>query len=78
MKLFPEAMTVEITGDLNGYVSNKKISTHRETYRLEFTSTKGRLFLKAVTVVNTDQKIPEEGAFEPTKFESSPINSTKN
>ena len=86
-EVFPEAMAVEITGDLNGYVSGKKISSHRETYRLEFTSHKGRLFLKAMSVINTDQKIPEEGAFEPTKFESSPelsankpapINSTQN
>lgn len=32
------------------------------------------MFLKAMTVVNTDQKIPEEGAFEPTKFESTESN----
>jgi conjugal transfer pilus assembly protein TraE len=55
-EVFPKEMAVEITGDLNGYVGNKKISTHRETYRLEFTSYKGRLFLKAFTVINTDQK----------------------
>jgi hypothetical protein len=56
-EVFPKAMAVEITGDLNGYVGGKKISTHRERYRLEFTSTKGRLFLKALTVVETDQEI---------------------
>lgn len=55
-EVFPKEMAVEITGDLNGYVANKKISTHRETYRLEFTSVKGRLFLKAFTVLKTDQK----------------------
>lgn len=70
-EVFPEHLAVEITGDLNGYVSHKKISTHRETYRFEFASIKGRLFLKAVTVINSDQKISEEGAFEPTPFASS-------
>jgi conjugal transfer pilus assembly protein TraE len=69
-EVFPEAMAVEITGDLNGYVANKKISTHRETYRLQFTSSKGRLFLKAMTVIKTDQKIPEESTSEPTPFET--------
>ena len=68
-EVFPQNLAVEITGDLNGYVSHKKISTHRETYRFEFTSIKGRLFLKTVTVIKSDQKIPEEGAFDPTPFE---------
>ena len=55
-EVFPKEMAIEITGDLNGYVGNKKVSTHRETYRLEFTSCKGRIFLKAFTVIQTDQK----------------------
>jgi conjugal transfer pilus assembly protein TraE len=55
-EVFPKEMAIEITGDLNGYVGNKKVSTHRETYRLEFTSRKGRIFLKAFTVIQTDQK----------------------
>jgi len=75
-EVFPEDLTVEITGDLNGYVAHKKVSTHRETYRLEFASIKGRLFLKAMTVINTDQKIPEPEEFEPTKFESSSTDSS--
>jgi conjugal transfer pilus assembly protein TraE len=55
-EVFPKILAVEISGDLNGYVGGKKISTYRERYRLEFTSTKGRLFLKAVTVIETNQK----------------------
>ena len=54
----PTALQVDITGDLNGYVGMKKVTTHRETYRLGFTSRKGRLFLSAFSVLTTDQ--PEE------------------
>lgn len=67
-EVFPADLAVEITGDLNGYVGGKKISTHRERYRLEFTSTKGRLFLKALTVVETDQEITNRDVDTTTKF----------
>ena len=56
-EVFPNDLAVEITGDLNGYVASKKISSHRETYRLEFTSRKGRLFLKSFKVLKSDQEI---------------------
>lgn len=68
-EVFPKDLAVEITGDLNGYVAGKKISTHRESYRLEFTSLKGRLFLKAMTVVKSDQKIAEITNIEPTNLQ---------
>ena len=56
-EVFPGEMAVEITGDLNGYVSSKKISNHRETYRLEFSGVKGRLFLKSFKVIKSDQEL---------------------
>lgn len=65
-EVFPESLAIEITGDLNGYVAGKKISTHRESYRLEFSSHKGRLFLKAMQVIKSDQDITEEGAKDAT------------
>ena len=55
-QVFPKDLALEIIGDLNGYVAGKKISTHRETYRVEFSSHKGRLFLKSFTVIKTDQE----------------------
>ncbi len=56
-EVFPSEMALEITGDLNGYVAGKKISSHRESYRLDFLSVKGRLFLKSFKVFKSDQEI---------------------
>lgn len=56
-EVFPSEMAVEITGDLNGYVASKKISNHRETYRLEFIGVKGRLFLKSFKAIKSDQEL---------------------
>ena len=64
-EVFPSEMALEITGDLNGYVASKKISSHRETYRLEFTSVKGRLFLKSFKVLKSDQEIYQDTNLEP-------------
>jgi conjugal transfer pilus assembly protein TraE len=55
-EVFPESLAVEITGDLNGYVASKRISTHRETYRVQFSNIKGRLFLQSFKVLKTDQE----------------------
>jgi type IV conjugative transfer system protein TraE len=55
-EVIPQELALEITGDLNGYVAAKKISSHRETYRIEFSSHKGRLFLKSFQVIKTDQE----------------------
>ncbi|MEI6628862.1 MAG: hypothetical protein WCN27_05635, partial [Alphaproteobacteria bacterium] len=52
-------------GDINGYVASKKISSHRETYRLEFASVKGRLFLKSFKVLKSDQEIYQDTNLEP-------------
>ena len=61
-EVFPGEMAIEITGDLNGYVSSKKISCHRETYRLEFNGVKGRLFLKSFKVIKSDQELTDTKA----------------
>ena len=58
-EVFPTEMAVEITGDLNGYIASKKISNHRETYRLEFSGVKGRLFLKSFKVIKSDQELTD-------------------
>ena len=55
-EVFPNQLMLELTGDLHAYVAHKKISTHRETYRVEFTSKSGRLFLKAFDVIKSDNK----------------------
>ena len=55
-EVYPENLRVDITGDLNGYVGAKKVTTSRETYRLEFSNQKGRLFLKKFTVLQPDKK----------------------
>ena len=68
-EVFPSEMAVEITGDLNGYVASKKISSHRETYRLEFTSIKGRLFLKSFKVIKSDQESYKPENYHPESYQ---------
>ena len=68
-EVYPDQLMLELTGDLHAYVAHKKISTHRETYRVEFTSKSGRLFLKSFEVIKSDNKdlahlSAEEDAFE--------------
>lgn len=55
-EVFPDQLMLELTGDLHAYVAHKKISTHRETYRVEFSSKSGRLFLKSFEVIKSDNK----------------------
>ncbi|MBX9745066.1 MAG: type IV conjugative transfer system protein TraE, partial [Chlamydiales bacterium] len=54
--VYPDRFCVEITGDLMGYVSGKRISQHRETYRVTFSSKGSRLFLKDFSLVSSDKK----------------------
>jgi conjugal transfer pilus assembly protein TraE len=68
-EVFPSEMAVEITGDLNGYVASKKISSHRESYRLEFTSVKGRLFLKGFKVIKSDQESYKPENYHPESYQ---------
>lgn len=49
-------LTVDVTGDLHGYVGNKRVTTQRETYRIAFGAKKGRLFLKSCEVLQTNEK----------------------
>lgn len=51
-----DTLTVNITGDLHGYVGNKRITTQRETYQIVFEAKKGRLFLKRCDVIQTNEK----------------------
>lgn len=51
-----DSLSVDITGDLHGYVGNKRITTQRETYRVVFESKKGRLFLKRCDLLETNEK----------------------
>jgi conjugal transfer pilus assembly protein TraE len=67
-EVFPNQLMLELSGDLHAYVAHKKISTHRETYRVQFTSKSGRLFLKSFEVIKSDNKdlvhlLAEEDAF---------------
>ena len=55
-EVYPDQLMLELTGDLHAYVAHKKISTHRETYRVEFSSKSGRLFLKSFEVIKSDNK----------------------
>lgn len=69
-EVYPSELALEMTGDLHAYVAFKKISTHRETYRLEFSAKKGRLFLKTFEILKSDNKdliLPQglEVTFEP-------------
>jgi conjugal transfer pilus assembly protein TraE len=62
-EVYPSESALEITGDLHAYVAFKKISTHRETYRLQFSAKKGRLFLKTFEILQSDNKdlsLPQE------------------
>jgi len=52
----PEALSVELTGELLGYVAGKKISQARETYRVTFLGRKGRLYLIGFDLVQTSKK----------------------
>lgn len=53
-EVFPEKLTVHITGDLIGYISSKQVTSYREKYAISFSSTKGRLFLKSFEIMSTN------------------------
>jgi conjugal transfer pilus assembly protein TraE len=53
-KVLPDALVVEITGDLLTYMGSKVVSIHRETYRLAFTHQQGRLGIKSFTCIHSD------------------------
>ena len=53
--VIPGQMAIEVSGDLITYVSDKKISQHRETYRVIFQGKAGRLFLHSFSLIKTDR-----------------------
>lgn len=55
-QVYPDQLSVEVTGDLMGYVSGKRVSQHRETYRILFSSKGSRLFLKGFSMITSDKK----------------------
>lgn len=60
MQLFPDSLTIEVTGDLISYVSREKISQNRETYRLTFEQRRGRLFLQSFKLIKSDKENVDE------------------
>jgi conjugal transfer pilus assembly protein TraE len=63
----PERLSVDVTGELMGYVGDKRISQARETYRFQFYSQSGRLLIKSFTLVKSDQKANNETTREETE-----------
>lgn len=57
---FITPLTVELTGFLANYVGAKKIAQVKETYRMSFSQTKGRLFLESFQTIYSEQKQHEE------------------
>lgn len=58
-KIKSTILAVELTGDLMEYVGDKRISQGREIYQIEFENRRGRLLIKAFTVIKSD-RIKEE------------------
>lgn len=79
-EVYPGELALEITGDLHSFVAFKKISTHRETYRIEFSAKKGRLFLKTFEILQSDNKdlsLPQGLEIHPKDRETFQDNSEK-
>lgn len=55
-KVLSEGLSVEITGDLMSYVSDKRISNVRETYQIQFQNQSGKLLIKGFSLVKTESK----------------------
>ncbi len=61
IKVSPENLSVEMTGDFMGYVGDKRISKGRETYQVRFQNRSGRLLLEDFRLLNSDRSLQEEG-----------------
>lgn len=59
VKVYPETLSVLVTGELNSYVGGKKITSSQKVYRVDFSSHQGRLFLKSFQHL-TDEEMKEE------------------
>jgi len=51
IKVDPNRLSVEITGDLTRYIGNKRISQARDTYRFEFEYKHSRLLIKSFSLI---------------------------
>ena len=60
--IFPDQLTVEVTGTLIGYVGDKKISQEQETYQIQFQNNSGRLLVAAFAL---KPKHPPKEEMEP-------------
>jgi conjugal transfer pilus assembly protein TraE len=55
VKVSPSKMAVEVTGDLMGFVGEKRISQSRDTYSLTFVYRHNRLLLKSFSLTRSDK-----------------------
>lgn len=55
-KVLTDGLSVEITGDLMSYVGDKRISSVRETYQMQFQNQSGKLLIKGFSLVKTESK----------------------
>ena len=60
VKVYPETLSVLVTGELNSYVGGKKITSQKKAFRVDFTSNQGRLFLKSFQNLTLDEIKEEE------------------
>lgn len=56
IQLSPDSLSVDVTGDLISYVSTKKVSQARETYRLIFEQKSNRLLLRSFKMIKSDKE----------------------
>ena len=53
-------LTLEINGFLANYVGTKKVAQFKETYWVQFSQRRGRLFLESFQMIKTDQRGNDE------------------
>lgn len=60
IKVDPEKLIVELTGDLLHFVGEKRVSQTRDTYQFEFVYRHGRLLIKTFKLVTSDLKSEQQ------------------
>lgn len=56
IKINPQTLSVQVTGDLRRYVGEKFISQSRDTYRFEFEYKQGRLLIKSFKLLGGENE----------------------
>lgn len=56
VEIFPDGLSVDITGNLITYVASKKVTDVRETYHLKFVSSHDKLLLESFTLTKTEKE----------------------